>query len=281
MRWQSPQACTSSPVVGTAARSAAMTAAEPRRKVNGLTAMRPNRMGMSSSSRPTFEATSTSIGSGRSAATDQSPCTPREMTSRRLRPASTCSCSFVSLCLFPTLVIRTASGCSGARPVAAWCSSSIVRSGRVTFSGANGSYGIWPSRCVMTFSRARFLSSEWATYHGAQAVSLAANMSSRACEYSSHFEYDSRSMSVSFQILRGSSIRLSRRRVCSSGLTSSQYFTRMMPESTIAFSTPGTASRKRRRSSSVQKPMTRSTPARLYQLRSKMTISPAAGRCWT
>ena len=34
-------------------------------------------------------------------------------------------------------------------------------------------------------------------------------------------------------------------------------------------------------SSSVQKPMTRSTPARLYQDRSNMTISPAAGRCGT
>ncbi len=31
--------------------------------------------------------------------------------------------------------------------------------------------------------------------------------------------------------------------------------------------------------SSVQKPITRSTPARLYQLRSKSTISPPAGRC--
>ena len=30
-------------------------------------------------------------------------------------------------------------------------------------------------------------------------------------------------------------------------------------------------------SSSVQKPITRSTPARLYQLRSNRTISPAAG----
>ena len=48
-------------------------------------------------------------------------------------------------------------------------------------------------------------------------------------------------MSVSFQTLRGSSIRLSSRRVCSSGLTSSQYLRRMMPESTIAFSTSGTA----------------------------------------
>ena len=46
-------------------------------------------------------------------------------------------------------------------------------------------------------------------------------------------------MSESFQILRGSSIRLCRRRVCSSGLTSSQYFRRRIPESTIARSTSG------------------------------------------
>jgi hypothetical protein len=32
---------------------------------------------------------------------------------------------------------------------------------------------------------------------------------------------------------------------------------------------------------SVQNPITRSTPARLYQLRSNRTISPAAGRCAT
>ena len=31
----------------------------------------------------------------------------------------------------------------------------------------------------------------------------------------------------------------------------------------------------------LQKFITRSTPARLYQLRSKRTISPAAGKCWT
>ena len=30
----------------------------------------------------------------------------------------------------------------------------------------------------------------------------------------------------------------------------------------------------------VQKSITYSTPARLYQLRSKMTTSPAAGKCW-
>ena len=74
-------------------------------------------------------------------------------------------------------------------------------------------------------------------------------------------------------------MRASSRRVCSSGLTSSQYLRRMIPESTIAFSTSGTSSRKRSTCSSVQKPITRSTPARLYQLRSKITISPAAGKC--
>ena len=53
-----------------------------------------------------------------------------------------------------------------------------------------------------------------------------------------------------------------------------------MPDSTIACSTRGVASRKRSASSSVQYPITLSTPARLYQLRSKITTSPAAGR-WT
>ena len=87
-------------------------------------------------------------------------------------------------------------------------------------------------------------------------------------------------MSESFQTLRGSSIRLSRRRVCSSGLTSSQYLSRMIPESTIACSTCGDLLEEPLASAPrVQKPMTGSTPARLYQLRSKITTSPAAGKC--
>jgi hypothetical protein len=44
--------------------------------------------------------------------------------------------------------------------------------------------------------------------------------------------------------LRPSSKRDFRRRVCSSGLTSSQYLRRMIPESTIAFSTAGAMRRK-------------------------------------
>ena len=40
-RWQSPQDCTHRPLVGVSARSAAMTAAAPRMKVNGEARMRP------------------------------------------------------------------------------------------------------------------------------------------------------------------------------------------------------------------------------------------------
>src|SRR6266481_4757285 len=88
-------------------------------------------------------------------------------------------------------------------------------------------------------------------------------------------------MSESFQVLRPSSIRASSRLACSSGLTSSQYFNRSTPDSTMAFSNPGITSRKCLACSSVQNPSTRSTPARLYQLRSKITTSPAAGKCGT
>src|SRR3984893_249498 len=86
-------------------------------------------------------------------------------------------------------------------------------------------------------------------------------------------------MSDSFQIFRPSSMRASSRLVCSSGLASSPYFSRVIPSSTMAFSTPGIICRKCLACSSVQNPITRSTPARLYQLRSKITTSPAAGRC--
>ena len=49
-------------------------------------------------------------------------------------------------------------------------------------------------------------------------------------------------------------------------------------DSTTSRSNSGQARRNSQYSSSVQKPITCSTPARLYQLRSKSTISPAAGR---
>ena len=88
-------------------------------------------------------------------------------------------------------------------------------------------------------------------------------------------------MSDSFQSLRGSWMRRCSRRVCSVGLTSSQYFNSSIPESTMARSNEGASSRNRWVSSGWQKPITRSTPARLYQLRSKITTSPAAGKWGT
>ena len=63
-----------------------------------------------------------------------------------------------------------------------------------------------------------------------------------------------------------------------SSVMENQYFTSVMPERTSIFSNSGTERKNSSYSSSEQKPITRSTPARLYQLRSKRTISPPAGR---
>jgi polyphosphate kinase 2 len=70
-----------------------------------------------------------------------------------------------------------------------------------------------------------------------------------------------------------------KRRSCSSSLTDNQYLTRTMPERSSMRSNCGHVRMNSSYSSCVQKPMTCSTPARLYQLRSKITISPAAGKC--
>src|SRR5881396_53031 len=130
----------------------------------------------------------------------------------------------------------------------------------------------------MQLRRALRLLSECTIYHGACFVSVASSIMSRAREYSYHFSRDGRSIGLSFHWRNGSSIRASNRRSCSSLLTSSQYLIRMIPPSTMYASTTGQSSRKRRCCSLVQNPITYSTPARLYQLRSKITISPAAGR---
>ena len=66
---------------------------------------------------------------------------------------------------------------------------------------------------------------------------------------------------------------------CISWPRSSQNLKKMMPSRTICFSKRGVSSRKCWCCSGVQKPMTGSTPARLYQERSKVTNSPAVGKC--
>jgi len=83
---------------------------------------------------------------------------------------------------------------------------------------------------------------------------------------------------ASFQRRIGSCTRAWKRCSCSSSETENQYLISWMSERTSMCSNSG---QERMNSSywcSSQKPITRSTPARLYQERSKMTISPAAGR---
>ena len=133
----------------------------------------------------------------------------------------------------------------------------------------------------MQLSRARRLSSASTTYQGACLVSVWANITSLAFEYSSHRARDSRSMGLNFHRFVGSSMRSWKRRSCSASLTENQYLTRMIPERISIRSKSGQLRRNSLYSSSVQKPITRSTPARLYQERSNRTISPAAGRCST
>ena len=94
-------------------------------------------------------------------------------------------------------------------------------------------------------------------------------------------DQDSRSIGLSFHCFRGSLIRQRNRNSCSSSVMENQYLMTWMPERTSIFSNSGTERKNSSYCASVQKSITRSTPARLYQLRSKSTISPAAGRCAT
>ena len=130
----------------------------------------------------------------------------------------------------------------------------------------------------MQLRRARRLSSPSTTYQGASSMSVWTNISSFAREYSTQRARDSRSSGESFQRRSGSSSRERKRRSCSSSLTENQYLISWIPSSTSSRSKIGHCWRKRRYSAGVQKPITCSTPARLYQLRSKRTISPALGR---
>src|SRR5919206_3792527 len=100
-------------------------------------------------------------------------------------------------------------------------------------------------------------------------------MASFAFEYSTHRERDCKSIGLIFQRLVGSWMRFWKRRSCSSSLTENQYLIRMIPERTNILSNSGQDRMNSQYSSSVQNPITRSTPARLYQLRSNSTISPA------
>src|ERR1700740_490967 len=134
-------------------------------------------------------------------------------------------------------------------------------------------------RWEMQLSRALFLSSERTMCHGACLLSVASSVRSRAREYSFQPRNDSRSIGLSFHCRSGSLILASNRLCCSFFPTSSQYLTRIIPASTMYFSAVGQSFKKVLYCSLEQKPITCSTPARLYQLRSQITISPAVGNC--
>ena len=86
------------------------------------------------------------------------------------------------------------------------------------------------------------------------------------------------SIGLSFHCLPGFAMRSWKRFSCSSSLSDNQNLTRMIPDRTSARSISGQVRTKSSYSSAVQNPMTFSTPARLYQLRSNSTISPAGGQ---
>ena len=76
-------------------------------------------------------------------------------------------------------------------------------------------------------------------------------------------------------------MRMLKRKACSSSVIENQYFSTMIPERVSMRSNSGTERKNSSTSCGVQKPITRSTPARLYQERSNSTISPPAGRWLT
>src|SRR5659263_585224 len=136
-----------------------------------------------------------------------------------------------------------------------------------------------PNRWWIMSIRAAFLESEPTWYHGAVGVSVWTIISSLAREYSSHLVMDSRSMGESFHWRSGSFRRFWKRSYCTLSDTENQYLRRWMPSSTSICSKMGHCRMNRIDSCGVQNSITFSTPARLYQERSKSTISPAAGRC--
>ncbi len=103
-------------------------------------------------------------------------------------------------------------------------------------------------------------------------------MSSLAAVYASHLSSDARSVGESFHCRTGSTCRIVNRVRCSPRVTENHSLVRLMPSLTSICSNSGAWRMNSSCWSGVQKPITRSTPARLYQDRSNRTISPAAGQ---
>ena len=133
----------------------------------------------------------------------------------------------------------------------------------------------------MQFRRARFLSFASTMYQGDSGKLVRRKVSSLALVYCSQRTRDCRSIGLSFHCLSGSWMRIRKRSCCSSSDIENQYLIRRMPERSSIFSNSGTSWKNCSTCSGVAKPMTRSTPERLYQDRSNNTISPPDGKCGT
>ena len=87
LRCASPPSCTRKPDWGVPARSRAMTLADPRRKANGESDIRPNRIGTSRGTRSRLDSSNSAIGSGRSRGGDHAAWLDRGTWRRRALPA--------------------------------------------------------------------------------------------------------------------------------------------------------------------------------------------------
>ena len=117
-------------------------------------------------------------------------------------------------------------------------------------------------------------------FHGACVVSVASSIWSRAREYSYQRSRDGRSIGAQLPLPQ----RILDARLEAPLLLFVADLEPVLEQDDAAvdrcsFSNSGHNFEECSCCSFVQKPITCSTPARLYQLRSKITISPAAGKC--
>src|SRR5699024_4208975 len=97
--------------------------------------------------------------------------------------------------------------------------------------------------------------------------------------YWSHLSKEAKSVGESFQRLSGSVSRMANRFRCSRWETENHNFVKQIPELTSIRSRSGVSRINSKYCWGVQNPITRSTPALLYQDLSIITISPPEGRC--
>jgi hypothetical protein len=117
--------------------------------------------------------------------------------------------------------------------------------------------------------------------HGVTRESVASSILLRASVYSWYFSTLTSSTGAIFHCLSGSWRRSSKRSFCRPWDTVNHILKRKIQLLTSDCSKAGACRRNRACSCGLQKPITFSTPARLYHDLSNIVISPADGRCGT